>query len=116
MIEREYKIIKFQDGIERLTATFNLKNQEVLSTFLHTDVSQFADWIKEAFDNVISGESEYEEISGNICCAEISPTTTKIYNEMIEDEEEYYSTCCEVDTQELREIIAEWCEKSQELN
>ncbi|MGN0495043.1 MAG: hypothetical protein ACI4GW_02330 [Lachnospiraceae bacterium] len=76
-----------------------------------SDVRVFEDWIKADFDKVLSGESVYEEVNGNVCCVEITPETTKVYDNLIEDDEEYYSTCCEVDTQELRQIIEEWCEK-----
>ena len=56
-----------------------------------------------------------KEISGNVCCAEINFKNTKIYNMLIEDDDEYYETCCEVDTKELRQLIDEWCEKVREF-
>ena len=49
------------------------------------DVLPFEKWIKSGFDRVLSGESEYEEVNGNVCCAEISPKTTKVYDNLAED-------------------------------
>ncbi len=115
MIERKYVIYELTNGKKDITIVCNIKNSETLNTFLGSDVRAFEDWIKADFDRVLSGESKYEEVNGNVCCAEISPKTTKIYDNLIEDEEEYYSTCCEVNTQELRQIIEEWCKKVQEF-
>lgn len=114
MINYTVRYIKFNDKIDDLVFDF-VGNNKLLTTFLSSDVTPFEDWIKADFDRVLSGESEYEEISGNVCCAEISPKTTKIYDNLMEDEEEYYSTCCEVDTRELRQLIDEWCDKVREF-
>ena len=59
-------------------------------------------------DRVLSGESEYEEVNGNVCCSEISPKTTKVYDNLAEDA---MGNWCEVDTKELRQLIDEWCDK-----
>ena len=115
MIEREYVIYELTSGKKDITIVCNIKNAETLNTFLGSDVRTFQDWIKTEFDKVLSGESEYEEVNGNVCCAEISPKTTKVYDNLREDDEEYYSTCCEVDTKELRQLIEEWCEMVREF-
>ena len=115
MIERKYKILELYNGEKDLVVLFNIKNYEVLGSFFYSDVIPFEDWIKADFDKVIFGESQYEEVNGNVCHVEIGPETTKVYNELIEDDEEYYSTCCEVDTRELRQLIDEWCEKYHEF-
>ena len=75
-------------------------------------MSPFEEWIKSDFDRVISGESEYEEVNGNVCCAEISPKTTKVYDNLAEDA---MGNWCEVDTKELRQLIEEWCDKVREF-
>lgn len=46
--------------------------------------------LKSDFDKVLSGEIISKEISGNVCCAEINFKNTKIYNMLIEDDDEYY--------------------------
>lgn len=102
----EYKL---KNGIEDISIIFHEKYQ-LLTTFLTCDVLPFEDWIKTDFDKVLSGESEYEEVNGNVCCAEISLKTTKVYDNLAEDA---MGNWCEVDTQELRQIIEEWCEKAR---
>ena len=116
MIEKKYKILELSNGKKDITILINnINHSEVLTSFLYSDVTPFEDWIKADFDKVISGESEYEEVNGNVCSAEIGPVTTKIYDNLIEDDEEYYASCCEVDTKELRQLIDEWCEKVREF-
>ena len=111
MILRFYKTIQIGKK-ERLLIEFKENKYEILSTFLESDVSPFEEWIKSDFDRVISGESEYEEVNGNVCCAEISPKTTKIYDNLAEDA---MGNWCEVDTKELRQLIEEWCDKVREF-
>ena len=111
MILRFYKTIQIGKK-ERLLIEFKENKYEILSTFLESDVSPFEEWIKSAFDRVLSGESEYEEVNGNVCCAEISPKTTKVYDNLAEDA---MGNWCEVDTKELRQLIDEWCDKVQKF-
>ena len=107
----EYKL---KNGIEDISIIFDEKYQ-LLTTFMSCDVLPFEEWIKSDFDKVLSGEIISKEISGNVCCAEINFKNTKIYNMLIEDDDEYYETCCEVDTKELRQLIDEWCDKVQKF-
>ena len=74
----EYKL---KNGIEDISIIFDEKYQ-LLTTFMSCDVLPFEKWIKLGFDRVLSGESEYEEVNGNVCCAEISPKTTKVYDNL----------------------------------
>ena len=108
---RFYKTIQIGKK-ERLLIEFKENKYEILATFLESDVSPFEEWIKSSFDKVLSGESEYEEVNGNVCCAEISSKTTKVYNNLAEDA---IGNWCEVDTKELRQLIDEWCDKIREF-
>lgn len=112
MLEKEYQIFKLNDGEEQLAIVFKNEKYELLSTFLFIEVSAFEDWIKTDFDKVLSGESEYQEVNGNVCCAEISHETTKIYDNLAEDA---MGNWCEVDTKELRQLMNEWCDKVREF-
>ena len=78
-IEMKYRIeeYKLKNGIEDISIIFDEKYQ-LLTTFMSCDVLPFEKWIKSGFDRVLSGKSEYEEVNGNVCCAEISPKTTKV--------------------------------------
>ena len=111
MILRFYKTIQIGKK-ERLLIEFKENKYEILSTFLESDVSPFEEWIKSSFDKVLSGESEYEEVNGNVCCAVISTKTTKVYDNLVEDA---IGNWCEVDTKELRQLIDEWCDKVREF-
>lgn len=115
MIERKYVEYELAKGKKDICIVCNCKNAETLNTFLRSDVRPFEEWIKSDFDKVLSGEIISKEISGNVCCAEINFKNTKIYNMLIEDDDEYYETCCEVDTKELRQLIDEWCDKVREF-
>ena len=112
MIERKYVEYELAKGKKDICIVCNCKNAETLNTFLCSDVRPFEEWIKSDFDRVISGESEYEEVNGNVCCAEISPKTTKVYDNLAEDA---MGNWCEVDTKELRQLIDEWCDKVQKF-
>ena len=115
MIERKYVEYELAKGKKDICIVCNCKNAETLNTFLCSDVRPFEEWIKSDFDKVLSGEIISKEISENVCCAEINFKNTKIYNMLIEDDDEYYETCCEVDTKELRQLIDEWCDKVREF-
>ena len=115
MIERKYVEYELAKGKKDICIVCNCKNAETLNTFLCSDVRPFEEWIKSDFDKVLSGEIISKEISWNVCCAEINFKNTKIYNMLIEDDDEYYETCCEVDTKELRQLIDEWCDKVREF-
>ena len=58
-------------------------------------------WL-DLINRVLSGESNYEESTGNNCTLEINKETTKI----IEGESE-----CVIETNELKKIIELWSEK-----
>ena len=55
MILRFYKTIQIGKK-ERLLIEFKENKYEILSTFLESDVSPFEEWIKSAFDRVLSGK------------------------------------------------------------
>ena len=90
MIERKYVEYELAKGKKDICIVCNCKNAETLNTFLCSDVRPFEEWIKSDFDKVLSGEIISKEISGNVCCAEINFKNTKIYNMLIEDDDEYY--------------------------
>lgn len=105
----EYKLA---NGIEDISIIFEDYYYELLATFLSSDITPFEDWTKDAFDKALSGKSEYQVVNGNVCCAEISPKMTKVYDNLAEDA---MGNWCEVNTKELRELIDEWCDKVREF-
>lgn len=114
MLNYKIRYIEYQGHIDDFVFDFD-KKFSLLSTFLSSDVTPFEDWIKADFDKVLAGECAYKEFFGNVCGVEISPSTTKIYDNLTEVDEEFNRTCCEVDTNELRLVIDEWCKKLKEF-
>ena len=114
MLERKIRYIEHCGQIDDLVFDFD-ENLTLLSTFLSSDVTAFADSIKSDFDKVLSGECEAKKFFGNVCGVEIRPATTKVYDNLTDDDEEYANTCCEVDTKELRLLIDEWCDALKEF-
>ncbi len=112
MLDKEYKEFSLSNGEKQISIVFKDNKYELLSTFLFIEMNAFEEWIKNDFDKVLSGQSEYEEINGNVCCVEISPNTTKIYDNLAEDA---MGNRCEVDTKELRQLIEEYCDKVREF-
>ena len=104
----EYKL---KNGIEDISILFDEKYQ-LLTTFMSCDVLPFEKWIKSGFDSVLSGESVNVEVYGYVCCADLSPKSTKVYDNLAEDA---MWNWCEVDTKELRQLIEEWCDKVREF-
>ena len=62
MILRFYKTILIGKK-RRLLIEFKENKYQILSTFFESDVSPFEEWIKSAFDRVMSGFMWYERIS-----------------------------------------------------
>ena len=110
MLNYKIKYIEFNGNVDDIVFDFG-EGKDVLSMFLSSDVTPFEEWMKESFDDVLSGKIGTKTVDGNVCSAEISPTYTKIFDMLVEDEGEYYSTCCEVNTKELRQVIDEWCDE-----
>lgn len=98
----------FLDG-KKDDILFEFNNKYMLiSTFLSADVTPFEDYVKEGFDKVLSGESDYEELNGNVCGVEIHKDKTQIYDNLAEDG---MGNWCEVDTKDLRELVDIWCKE-----
>ncbi len=110
MIKREYVVYNITERKKGIAIVCDCANAETLNSFLSTDVIPFEDWIKADFDKVLAGEIDSKTISGNVCSAEIGPVTTKIFDILAEDDE-YYDSCCEVNTDELRQLIDDWCDE-----
>src|SRR5690242_2839072 len=88
------------------------KKYEILSTFLSADAQTFNTYVFEAIDKVLSGESDYEELNGNVCGVEINKDKTQIYDNLAE---EGMGNWCELKTTELTELVEIWCEKLKQF-
>ncbi len=81
----------------------------LVAEFLMSDI-QGADatYVFSAIDKVLNGESEYEELDGNVCGVEIRKDFTTIYDNISNDEDK-----CVIETKELREFVEIWVENRE---
>jgi hypothetical protein len=108
MYKYKFRVLELNDGQKELLIDFYDKKIEILSNFFESDVIAFEDYIKEGFDKVLSGESDYEELNGNVCGVEIHKDKTQVYDNLAEDG---MGNWCEVDTKDLRELVDIWCKE-----
>lgn len=113
MIEYEYDELVYQDGDKDLIIQMKDAENEPVSIFLEADASQFEDWIKQEFDDVLSGKVECVEESGNATHYSIHKDKTRI--ELLFPPNEDDEIWCEVDTKELKNLVDEFCEKRREF-
>ena len=66
-------------------------------------------WL-DVIHKVLSGESNYEECTGNNCSLEINKDTTLIIDHFSDEDEE-----CVIETKELEQIIKLWTKKISNL-
>ena len=116
MISKQYRVIDLANGAKNIVIDCVGENNQTLNMYLNSDVKPFEEFMKSAFDKVLSGEEDSMEVGGNICCALIHPDNTKIYDTLADSDEAYEASCCEVNTKELRELIEEWCDKVREFH
>lgn len=82
---------------------------QMVAQFLMSDI-QGSDpsYVFEAIDKVLSGNSEYEELNGNVCGVEIHKDMTQVYDNLADDG---MGNWCEIETKELRELVGIWCDE-----
>lgn len=78
---------------------------ELLGTFLYSDIQGEGKWFLNAIDKVINGDSDFEEISGNICNLEIRRDFTKVSDFLSNNTED---TECTIRTVQLKTLINSW--------
>ena len=83
-------------------------NKKMLEFWLTDDVAG-DNMMLENIDKAIAGNSEYREISGNLCKVIIEPYYTEIY--CLFEEEVSDLKPCKLPTKLLREIVAVWLEE-----
>ena len=84
MLNYKIRYIEYCGRIDDFVFDFD-KKLSLLSTFLSSDVTAFEDWIKSDFDKVLSGECATKEFFGNVCGVEITPDTTKVFDNLTDD-------------------------------
>ncbi|NRR17596.1 hypothetical protein [Bacillus pacificus] len=88
------------------------KEIELVGTFLYVEVSAFGDWILDEINSVLNNEKNYGVVNGNICGLEIRRSTTTVLDNLAEDGKGEF---CEIETDELLNLIHIWIEKQKEF-
>lgn len=107
-----FEELNYNDGDKDIIIIMEDKIQ-LVSSFLMSDI-QGSDpqYVFEAIDNVLNGESDYEELNGNVCGVEIHKDKTQIYDNLADDG---MGNWCEIETTELRELVEIWCKKLKQF-
>lgn len=112
MLKRQYKLFKSVDDKIELTVLYNRENYKILATFMMTEVTDFYPDVREALENVISGNMEEYAFDGNLLGIEIGKEITEVYFQF---EEELLGESCFISTNELYKLILEWKEMEDKM-
>ena len=107
MLRREYKLYKSVENRNALTVLYNREDYEIITTFMITEVTDFYLDVREALENVISGNMEEYAFAGNLLGIEIGKEITEVYFQF---EEEILGEPCFISTDELYKLVIEWKE------
>lgn len=114
MMKRTYSIVAL--GNERTDQTMILKftdqKFQSLSNFLNSEVHNFYPDVREALENVISGNMEEYAFDGNILGIEVGKEITEVYFQF---EEELLGDPCFISTEELYKLVIEWKEMEDRM-
>ena len=113
MLKRQYGIFKYPDGDIRLSIKFLDEKYQTLGEFFITEVNDFYLYVREALENVISGNMEEYAFDGNILGIEIGKEITEVYFQF---EEEILGEPCFISTNELYKLVLEWKEMEDRMH
>ena len=85
MLRREYKLYKSVENRNALTVLYDRENYEIITTFMITEVTDFYLYVREALENVISGNMEEYAFDGNMLGIEIGKEITEVYFQFEEE-------------------------------
>ena len=120
MLKRQYKLFKSVDDKIALTVLYNRENYKILTTFMMTEVHNFFKFgssyffpdVREALENVISGNMEEYAFDGNLLGIEVGKEITEVYFQF---EEELLGEPCFISTDELYKLVIEWKEMEERM-
>lgn len=112
MLKRQYKLFKSVDDKRELTVLYNRENYKIITTFMITEVTDFYLYVREAWENVISGNMEEYAFDGNLLGIEIGKEITEVYFQF---EEELLGEPCFISTDELYKLVIEWKEMEERM-
>ena len=109
MMKRTYSIFVFgnEQTDQMLILKFTDPKFQSLSNFLNSEVHNFYSDVREALENVISGNMEEYAFDGNLLGIEVGKEITEVYFQF---EEEILGEPCFISTDELYKLVIEWKE------
>lgn len=113
MVKREYDIFKYQNNSISLMISFFDSYYHSLSNFLNSEVHNFYLDVREALENVITGNMEEYTFDGNLLGLEIGKEITEVYFQF---EEEILGGPCFISTDELYKLVIEWKEMKDRMH
>ena len=113
MLRREYKLYKSIENRNALTVLYDREDYEIITTFMITEVTDFYLYVREALENVISGNMEEYAFDGNLLGIEIGKEITEVYFQF---EEEILGSPCFISTDELYKLVIEWKEMQEKMH
>ena len=111
-MKRNY-IVKVNNNSQKfLLVEFDSSSCQSLSNFLNSEVHNFYLDVREALENVISGNMEEYAFDGNLLGIEIGKEITEVYFQF---EEELLGEPCFISTDELYKLVIEWKEMEDKM-
>ena len=112
-MKRNY-IVKVNNNSQKfLLVEFDSSTCQSLSNFLNSEVHNFYLDVREALENVISGNMEEYAFDGNLLGIEIGKEITEVYFQF---EEEILGDPCFIPTNELYKLVLEWKEMEEKMH
>ena len=112
-MKRNY-IVKVNKNRQKfLLVEFDSSSCQSLSNFLNSEVHNFYLDVREALENVISGNMEEYAFDGNLLGIEIGKEITEVYFQF---EEEILGDPCFIPTNELYKLVLEWKEMEEKMH
>jgi len=112
-MKRNYIVKVTKNSRKFLLVEFDSSSCQSLSNFLNSEVHNFYLYVREALENVISGNMEEDAFAGNLLGIEIGKEITEVYFQF---EEEILGEPCFIPTNELYKLVLEWKEMEDRMH
>jgi len=111
-MKRNYIVKVTKNSRKFLLVEFDSSSCQSLSNFLNSEVHNFYPDVREALENVISGNMEEYAFDGNLLGIEVGKEITEVYFQF---EEELLGEPCFIPTEELYKLVLEWKEMEERM-
>ena len=111
-MKRNYIVKVTKNSRKFLLVEFDSSSCQSLSNFLNSEVHNFYLHVREALENVITGNMEEYAFDGNMLGIEIGKEITEVYFQF---EEEILGEPCFISTDELYKLVIEWKEMEDKM-